>query len=53
MTVSCLLLFVVVAIIEVAQYGTEMYDFLPLKELCFFIEFKVMNLKRKINTKQH
>lgn len=53
MTVSCLLPFVVDAIIEVAQYGTEMYDFLPLKGLCFFIESKVINLKRKINTKQH
>lgn len=30
---SCLLLFVVIPIIEVAQCGTEMYDFLPLKGL--------------------
>lgn len=30
MTASCLLPFVVVAIIQIAQYGTEMYDFLSM-----------------------
>jgi len=36
MTVSHLLPFVVVAITEASQYGTGMYDFLPLKGLWFF-----------------
>lgn len=50
MTVSCLLPFVVVAIIEIAQYGTVMYDFLSIFLL---IKSHVISLNKKVNTKQH